>query len=106
MIPAYLRAGMFQQRLRWSTGAMQILFRSNPLQMPGLSLGQRLIFFEACAFYWLAIPTVILTIMPIVYLFAAIGPFRCEALWEFGIAFIFSFGCNRAMVGIAMNTWQ
>jgi hypothetical protein len=97
MLPV-LPAGVFQQRLRWSMGALQILMRTNPLQMPGLTIAQRLLFFEACAFYWLAIPTVIMMILPIVYIFTAIGPFRCEALWEFSITFILSFGSNRMMV--------
>jgi hypothetical protein len=81
-------------------GPLQILLHSNPLQQPGLTLAQRLLLYEACGFYWLAIPTVVIMLLPIVFLFTAVGPFRCEALWEFSTAFVLSFGMNRLMVSI------
>jgi hypothetical protein len=80
-------------------GALQILFRSNPMALPGLTLPQRLLFFEACFFQWLALPTVVLALLPVQYVFTAAAPVRCAALWEFTIAFLVFFGCNRAMVG-------
>ncbi len=47
-------------------GAMQILYRSNPLEMPGLTLTQRLLFWESAASNWTSIPAIALMIMPLV----------------------------------------
>jgi hypothetical protein len=46
-------------------GAMQILYRSNPLCMPGLTRPQALLFWESAASNWTAIPALIMAIMPI-----------------------------------------
>ncbi len=80
-------------------GALQILFRTNPMSLPGLTLSQRLLFFEACFFHWLALPTVVLAILPVQYIFTHVAPLTCPNLWEFTLAFLVFFGCNRAMVG-------
>jgi cellulose synthase (UDP-forming) len=61
-----LRAGTFLQRLRWAMGALQILYRSNPLHQPGLTWPQRLLFWESAASNWTAVPAIILAMMPIV----------------------------------------
>jgi cellulose synthase (UDP-forming) len=58
-------AGTFRQRLRWAMGAVQILYRSNPLRMPGLTLPQSLLFWESAASNWTAIPALIMAIMPV-----------------------------------------
>jgi hypothetical protein len=47
-------------------GGLQILHRSNPLAMPGLSFPQRLLFWESAAYNWLAIPTVFMAFLPVV----------------------------------------
>lgn len=46
-------------------GAIQILYRSSPLELPGLTLPQRLLFWEAAASHWSAIPALGLAVMPI-----------------------------------------
>ena len=35
---------MLQQRLRWSQGGLQVMFRENPLVQKGLSVAQRLMY--------------------------------------------------------------
>jgi hypothetical protein len=67
-------AGVFQQRLRWAMGALQILYRDNPLAQPGLTWQQRWLFFEAAAHHYLAIPTLMFSALPLVYLFLEVGP--------------------------------
>jgi hypothetical protein len=47
-------------------GALQILYRSNPLRMPGLTRPQRLLFWEAAASNWVALIAIGFSIMPIV----------------------------------------
>lgn len=59
-------AGTFLQRLRWAMGAMQILYRSNPLTLPGLTWAQRVLFWESAASNWTAIPAIVMSCMPIV----------------------------------------
>ena len=44
-----------------------------PLQ-PGLTTVQSLLFFEAAAHHWLAISTVFMAVVPIVYLFSSMSP--------------------------------
>jgi cellulose synthase (UDP-forming) len=43
MAPDDLQAAL-TQRLRWATGALQILARTNPLSVPGLSTAQAVLF--------------------------------------------------------------
>jgi cellulose synthase/poly-beta-1,6-N-acetylglucosamine synthase-like glycosyltransferase len=66
--------GVFCQRLRWAMGALQILYRSNPLAQPGLTLAQRWLFFEAAAYHYLAIPTVMFSLLPLAYLVLDVAP--------------------------------
>jgi hypothetical protein len=47
-------------------GAVQILYRSNPLHMPGLTTPQSLLFWESAASNWTAVPALIMALMPVV----------------------------------------
>jgi hypothetical protein len=47
-------------------GAVQILYRSNPLAMPGLTWPQRLLFWESAAGNWSAVPALLLATLPVV----------------------------------------
>jgi cellulose synthase/poly-beta-1,6-N-acetylglucosamine synthase-like glycosyltransferase len=66
LIHAPTPAGTFRQRLRWAMGALQILYRSNPLRIPGLTTPQALLFWESAASNWTAIPALIMALMPVV----------------------------------------
>lgn len=76
-----LRA-FFVQRQRWCRGGVQILFlRDGPLG-PGLELMKRLLFFPS---YWLVqLPaTLVLALMPIVYLWTGVPPLYVASVDDF-----------------------
>jgi len=52
---------------------LQILLRDNPLTRPGLTLAQSLLFWEAAAQYFLAVPTVMMSALPIIYIFTGVS---------------------------------
>jgi cellulose synthase (UDP-forming) len=56
------------QRIRWARGMMQILRIDNPLLGPGLSVGQRLCYFNAMIHFYFAVPRVIFLTSPLAYL--------------------------------------
>lgn len=60
--------GVFEQRLRWATGALQIWWRANPLRRPGMTATQRLLYYDTSAYPLLGMSTLILCVVPIVYL--------------------------------------
>ncbi|KIY95081.1 cellulose synthase (UDP-forming) [Monoraphidium neglectum] len=94
-------AGVFSQRLRWAMGALQILLRRNPLAAPGLTLAQSLLFFESCAYHFLAASTVLTSLAPVPFLFLGASPLQCDSLWEFTIAFGTFYALNRLMLFMA-----
>jgi cellulose synthase (UDP-forming) len=72
----------FVQRRRWCRGGVQLLFlRDGPLG-PGLDLMKRLLFFPI---YWLVqLPaTLLLALMPIVYLWTGVPPLHVASLDDF-----------------------
>src|SRR5215472_12266687 len=56
------------QRIRWARGMIQILRRENPLLVSGLSLPQRLCYFNATTHLLFALPRLIFLTVPLVYL--------------------------------------
>jgi cellulose synthase (UDP-forming) len=56
------------QRIRWARGMTQILRLENPLFSSGLSLSQRLCYFNATTHFLFALPRLIFLTVPLVYL--------------------------------------
>src|SRR5262245_20830610 len=56
------------QRIRWARGMVQILRLENPLCGPGLSIPQRLCYFNAAAHFLFAVPRLVFLTIPLVYL--------------------------------------
>lgn len=56
------------QRIRWARGMTQILRTENPLFASGLSLAQRLCYFNATTHFLFAVPRLIFLTVPLVYL--------------------------------------
>jgi cellulose synthase (UDP-forming) len=52
---------------------LQILIRDNPLTRPGLTLVQSLLFWEAGAHHFLSLPTILMTVLPIIYMFTEVS---------------------------------
>ncbi|MCC5988820.1 MAG: UDP-forming cellulose synthase catalytic subunit [Pararhodobacter sp.] len=58
-----------QQRGRWATGMMQLLLLKNPLRGRGLSLTQRLCYFNSMSFWLFPLVRMTFIIAPLLYLF-------------------------------------
>ena len=56
------------QRIRWARGMIQILRTENPLFVRGLSMSQRLCYFNATTHFLFALPRLIFLVVPLVYL--------------------------------------
>jgi cellulose synthase (UDP-forming) len=56
------------QRIRWARGMIQILRIDNPLFAPGLTLPQRLCYFNAMCHFLYAVPRLIFLTAPLIYL--------------------------------------
>ncbi|MFO7708784.1 MAG: glycosyltransferase [Desulfobacterales bacterium] len=57
------------QRSRWAQGMMQMFVLKNPLFKKGLSLGQRLCYFNSCFFWLFGLARIIFFISPLLFLF-------------------------------------
>ncbi|KAL4423966.1 hypothetical protein ABPG75_001267 [Micractinium tetrahymenae] len=97
MAPDHI-ADVMTQRLRWAMGAIQILMKDNPLRLPGLTVPQSLLFFEAAAHHYLAFSTIFMALVPIVFLYSEVSPMVCAHLWEFAVVFGAWYLCNRLMM--------
>lgn len=56
------------QRMRWAQGMAQIFMLKNPLRTPGLSLSQRLGYFNSTFFWFFAFARVVFLLAPVAYL--------------------------------------
>jgi len=74
------------QRLRWGTGAMQVLRSENPLLVPGLRLGQRIAYASTLLGWFESWRTLGYLLLPCVVLLTGGMPVQADAA-VFGIAF-------------------
>lgn len=65
---------MLTQRLRWAQGTLQVLLRENPLVRPGLTVGQRLMYFATMWSYLSGFAAVVYIAAPIIFLFFGVLP--------------------------------
>jgi cellulose synthase (UDP-forming) len=56
------------QRIRWARGMIQVLRTDNPLFAPGLTVPQRLCYFNAMGHFLYAVPRLIFLTAPLIYL--------------------------------------
>ncbi len=69
-----------KQRARWATGTWQMLFRSNPLALRGLSWTQRIDYLASIVYFGFGIPRVICLIAPLSGLLLNIPPIKASLL--------------------------
>ncbi|MCI1219143.1 MAG: glycosyltransferase [Bifidobacterium sp.] len=74
---------MLSQRNRWALGTMQVFFAQNPLFVPGLSLGQRLMYLSTMTSYLNGFAAVTFLAAPIVYLTTGIFPLNADPMTFF-----------------------
>ncbi len=87
------------QRLRWGTGAMQILRLEHPLTRKGLSLGQRVAYAATILGWFDAWRTLGYVLLPIAVLFSGATPIQAP-LALFASAFGVTFGLQRLAMAL------
>ncbi len=70
-----------RQRMRWAQGMVQILRLDNPLWKRGLTLPQRLNYFNAMIHFLFGIPRLVYVLAPLTYLLFGARPLRGDP-WE------------------------
>lgn len=88
----------FTQKLRWTMGALQILIRQNPLAKGGMGANQRMLYFDSVSYPLTAPATVMLSMVPIIFLFSGTTPFAIPRLWELALAFGVTYVLIQAMM--------
>ncbi len=86
------------QRIRWARGMAQILRVDNPLLMPGLSLGQRLCYFNAMLHFLYGIPRLVFLTSPLAYLLFNIQIIHAQGLM------IFAYAVPHVLLAITTNS--
>jgi cellulose synthase (UDP-forming) len=83
-----------KQRLRWAQGTIQVLQQENPLTKPGLTVWQRLQYFQTMYSYFSGFATAIFIACPIVFFFTGIVPVKSYGA-DFALHFFPAFVVNR-----------
>jgi cellulose synthase (UDP-forming) len=73
-------AAHVRQRVRWARGMAQVLRVDCPLFKRGLSVAQRLNYFNAMLHFFFGIPRLIMLAAPLTFLFFGLHPIRADAL--------------------------
>lgn len=91
-------AEQFQsQRVRWGTGAMQVLHQEHPITGPGLSMSQRLAYAATLLGWFDAWRTLGYVIVPMAVVFSGANPIHAAAL-----VFLAAFGTTFVLQRIAI----
>ncbi|MCS6938709.1 MAG: glycosyltransferase, partial [Roseiflexus sp.] len=107
LAPEDLRSAL-QQRLRWAQGTIQVMLRENPLFVPGLRLGQRLMYFATMWSYLSGFFSVIYLSAPILYLIFGMLPVRTQAeefFWRL-VPYLLTNELVFAVAGWKRATWR
>jgi cellulose synthase (UDP-forming) len=74
-----------RQRLRWAQGTIQVFMRENPLFVKGLTLAQKLLYFNMTYSYFGGFVNLTYMLIPILYLFtqlSAVSAWSVDFLWR------------------------
>ena len=107
LAPEDLRS-VIGQRLRWAQGTIQVLLRQNPLTMGGLTVAQRLSYFETMWSYMYGFAAVIYLAAGPLFLIFGVLPVRAYSS-DFFIHLLPYLAVNQlffAVVGWGMPTWR
>ena len=69
-----------KQQFRWARGALDVIFRYNPLFMRGLSWPQKIQYLSSASFYLSGTFVVIDALLPIMYLYTGLVPVRIDGM--------------------------
>jgi cellulose synthase (UDP-forming) len=76
--------GFIIQRSRWAKGMTQILLLKNPLLQKGLSITQRLCYFNACLYWLFGLARIIFFLSPLMFLFFGLRVYNASLLQVLG----------------------
>jgi cellulose synthase (UDP-forming) len=85
---------MLRQRYRWATGTMQVFFSHNPVFLPGLTMGQRLMYLSTMTSYLTGFAAVVYIAAPLIFLVTGIFPIRCDSIAFFVYFMPFFLSCH------------
>jgi cellulose synthase (UDP-forming) len=74
------------QRIRWAQGMVQILLLKSPLFLKGLTLPQRICYFNSCAFWFFPFSRLIFLIAPMAFLFFGLKIYAAN--WQTFCAYV------------------
>ena len=99
---------MLQQRLRWAQGTLQVLLRENPLTKPGLTWGQRLMYFSTMWTYLSGFPALVYLIAPVLFLCFGVLPVETYGprFLMFFLPYVLLNQLMFILVGNGMKTWR
>ncbi|WP_346293055.1 glycosyltransferase family 2 protein [Sphaerothrix gracilis] len=83
-----------KQKLRWAQGTLQVLLRDNPLLKPGLTVWQRLQYFQTMYSYFAGFFIAVFLVCPIISLFTGLIPVSSYGA-DFALHFIPAYVINR-----------
>ncbi|MCP5541684.1 MAG: UDP-forming cellulose synthase catalytic subunit [Akkermansiaceae bacterium] len=89
--------GFTVQRIRWAQGMAQIFLLKNPLFIKGLSLWQRLCYFNSCFFWFFGYARLAFVVAPWLFLFFGLQIYRAN-LTEFLV-----FGVPHVVVSLVVS---
>lgn len=69
-----------KQQFRWARGALDVIFRWNPIFLRGLSVAQRLQYLSSASFYLSGIVVVIDAALPLVYFYSGMVPVHISSM--------------------------
>ena len=99
---------MLTQRLRWAQGTIQVMLRESPLRLPGLTLGQRLMYFATMWSYLAGFAAVPYLAAPVIFLVLGILPVQSLSS-EFFARFVPFMALNQLLFIVAARgakTWR
>jgi cellulose synthase (UDP-forming) len=91
-----------KQQFRWARGALDVIFRWNPIFMPGLTWAQRIQYLSSASFYLSGIVVVIDALLPILYFFTGLLPVQVSGMFLTSI-FLPYFFCTLYTIVRASN---
>jgi cellulose synthase (UDP-forming) len=87
-----------RQRLRWAQGTIQVFLRENPLFVKGLTLAQKLLYFNMTYSYFGGFVNLIYMLVPILFLFFGLSAVSSWS-WGFLLRLIPLLVLNRVLFG-------
>lgn len=69
-----------KQQFRWARGALDVIFRYNPLFMKGLTFAQRIQYLSSASFYLSGLIVLMNAVLPIIFLYTGLVPFEISTM--------------------------